>query len=142
MPLDPSQLGLAEPLDQTTGAAFATRAATGRLAPLQRVVQARLLAHLSGLITKEATPPDIKIAVRDALDRLGKRLAMVRGGDPIDVAEAQWLSEAIRAHDYDKLYVIQKGGDQAKGPPDVTIPPGVPIGDGDGDFGWFSDVIH
>ena len=139
---DSSQLGLGELLDQTIGAAFATRPATGRLAALQRVVQARLLARLSGLITNEATPPDIKIAVRDALDRLGNRLATVRGGDPIDVAQAQWLSETIRAHDYDKLYVIQKGDDKAKGPPDVTIPPGVPIGDGDGDFGWFSDVIH
>ncbi len=139
---DPSQLGLPELLDHTLGSAFPTRPVARRLAPLQRVVQSRLLVRLSGLMTNEATPADIKTGVRDALDRLGKRLATVRNGDPIDVAQAQWLSETIHARDYDKLYVVQKSSDHAKAPADVTIPPGVPIGDGDDDFGWFSDVIH
>ncbi len=139
---DPSLLGLPELLDRTLGSAFPARPAAGSLAPLQRVVQSRLLARLSGLMTNEATPPDIKTGVRDALDRLGKRLASIPNGDPIDVAQAQWLSETIHARDYDKLYVVQKGGDHQKAPADVTIPPGVPIGAGDGDFGWFSDVIH
>jgi hypothetical protein len=135
---DPAQLGLHELLDRTVDTAFAARQGAGRAAGLRRVVQSRLVVRLAKVLADRQTTPQVTAEVRAALDRLASKLSALRTGDPAELAQAAYLAEIIQNRAYDKLAVLAQSDDRR----DVSIPPGMPIGEEEGEGCWFCEPVR
>jgi hypothetical protein len=131
---DAGQLGLAELLGRTMDTAFASGALPSRQAQLRRVVQMRLVTRLAHVMVDKATTPEVKAAVRGALDSLADRLARRTTGDPADLVQDRYLARLIANPARDDLAAL------AADDKDFEPPPGMPIGDG-GESCWFCDTL-
>ncbi len=125
----PGALKLGEMLDQTLGQVFGETPAPPRLAQLRRVVRRRLVVKLAALLDSGQTPAAVKAEVRAALDRLADRLAKRVAGDTADVALDHDLAAMVKTPSL-------AAAEAKQGP---APPPGMPIGAGNGDDGWFGD---
>jgi hypothetical protein len=134
---DPTQLTLSALLDRTVAAVFPDKAEGGRRAGLRRVVQARLVIQLARTLADKHATPAVAAQVRAALDHIGARLSAVKAGDPVDLAQARYLSEIIQNRAYDKLAALVGADDHR----DIAVPPGMPIGSEDGEMCWFCEPL-
>jgi hypothetical protein len=135
---DPNQLGLRELLDRTLDTAFGARQAAGRAAGLRRVIQSRLVVRLAKVLSDSHTMPQVTLEVRAALDRLAAGLTALKTGDQADLAQARYLAEIIQNRAYDKLAALAQSDDRRE----VTIPPGMPIGEDEGEACWFCEPVR
>jgi hypothetical protein len=114
--------------------AFAPGALPSRQAQLRRVVQMRLVTRLAHVMADKATTPEVKAAVRGALDSLADRVARRTTGDPADLVQDRYLARLISNPARDDLAAL------AADDKDSEPPPGMPIGDG-GESCWFCDAL-
>jgi hypothetical protein len=130
---DPAQLGLAELVERTLETAFSAAPLPPRQAQLRRVVQLRAVTQLAHVVDDKSASPEVKAAVRAALDDLGQRLASRKASDPADRAQAHDLAKLLMAPDRDGVMALV-AADKGYEPP-----PGMPIGEG-GEACWFCEA--
>jgi hypothetical protein len=138
--LEPSRLErVAEQgaLERTLDHVFAGPEESGRRAMLRRRVQLRTVVQLAAVLEDKATPEGVSAQVRAALDRLGRGLAARTKGEPTDLAQARYLSELLLSRMHDGLAALAEA-DRKR---DMEPPPGMPIGDGDGEDCWLCEVL-
>jgi hypothetical protein len=80
---------------------------------------------------------EVAADVREALARLGHRLAVVTTGAAADLAQARYLGAAILNGVHDDLAALAEL-DRSRG---AAPPPGMPIGASSGEDGWFSESL-
>ena len=118
---DPAQLGLAEMLDQLTGAAFPAAPAPGRLAEVQRRVQMRLVVDYAQAARDPAVSPAAAALLEAQLSALAVRLKAANGADPAERAHRARLVMLLTDRKE-----LQRLLDRPKLKP--AVPPGMPIG--------------
>jgi hypothetical protein len=131
---DPSALGLPELMTRTEDYVFGEPPKSGREGQLRRVVRARLVVKLAGLLTTENASPGVRAEARVALDRIAARLDQMKSADPADLAQARYLAGLIENRSRDDLAALAER-DRERG---VNPPPGMPIGGGEDC--WFCDT--
>jgi hypothetical protein len=133
---DPQQLQLSELLAKTIASAYpAPATGQGRSGLIRRSIQARLIVDLAATLEDKSLSPAAAAEVRAALTALGRRLALVKTGDPADVAQAAYYSEIILNPARDELHGLVEAHKRR----DIAPPPGMPIG-GQGEDCWFCET--
>jgi hypothetical protein len=98
-------------------------------------VQTRLVVRMASLLEDKSLSPSAAAEVRAALTALGRRLALVKTGDPADVAQAAYYSQMILNPARDELHQLVEG-EKKRG---FEPPPGMPIGSGEDC--WFCEPV-
>jgi hypothetical protein len=134
---DAGQLGLSELLDKTIAAVFTPEPAESpRRAELRRRIEARLVFDLAGALDDKTLSPSAAAQIRASLVALGKRLTGEHPASAADAAQAHYLADLLLERSDDHLRALAAA---AKRP--TMIPPGMPIGAGEGEDDWFSEGL-